>query len=308
MKRKWMCLLLSLLCLLGLVGCGKEEVDKSRIFQIYYINNLETKVEAHEYIMRSDSPEERLAELVKQLGLIPEKLEYKAPLSMGFQLLEYELKDGKLMLNVDEHYKEMKPSTEVLVRAAIVRTLTQLPEVSFVGITVNGNQLYDNLDMLVGWMSADQFIDNAGNEINTYETVRLKLYFADAEGDGLVAVEKSRRYNSNIALEKLVMEELIKGPEQEGCYPSINPETKINSIMVKDGICYVNLDSTFLTQIYNVSADVTIFSIVNSLIELSNVNKVQFSINGDSTGVYREKYQLSTVFERNLDLVGELEY
>ena len=52
--------------------------------------------------------------------------------------------------------------------------------------------------------------------------------------------------------------------------------------------------------------DVTIFSIVNSLVELSNVNKVQISINGDTSKMYREKYSFGTVFERNLDLVTTL--
>ena len=58
-----------------------------------------------------------------------------------------------------------------------------------------------------------------------------------------------------------------------------------------------------MTQIYNVTPEVTIFSITNSLVELSNVNKVQISINGDTSGVYREKYNLTTYFERNLDIV-----
>lgn len=79
------------------------------------------------------------------------------------------------------------------------------------------------------------------------------------------------------------------------------------SVVTKDGICYVNLDETFLNQIYNVTADVTIYSIVNSLAELSNVNKVQISINGDTSTTYREKFAFSTVYERNLDLVEMLE-
>ena len=65
----------------------------------------------------------------------------------------------------------------------------------------------------------------------------------------------------------------------------------------------MDLDNTFLTQIYNVTSDVTIYSITNSLVELSNVNKVQISINGNINVTYRENTSLSTVFERNLELV-----
>ena len=65
----------------------------------------------------------------------------------------------------------------------------------------------------------------------------------------------------------------------------------------------VNLDENFLSQTYTVTPEVTIFSITNSLVELTNVNKVQISINGDTSGTYREKYSFTTYFERNLDLV-----
>ena len=81
---------------------------------------------------------------MRYLSTTPEKLEYKAPLDMGFRVLDYEVEDGKLLINVDKAYSELSPTTEVLVRAAIVRTLTQLPNVKYVGITVEDSQLYDN--------------------------------------------------------------------------------------------------------------------------------------------------------------------
>ena len=63
-------------------------------------------------------------------------------------------------------YKKLSPSSEVLVRAAIVRTMTQLEGISYVSVTVGGESLTDSLGNVVGPMTADLFIDNAGNEIN----------------------------------------------------------------------------------------------------------------------------------------------
>jgi germination protein M len=162
----------------------------------------------------------------------------------------------------------------------------------------------DSAGNAVGPMAADTFIDNAGNEINAYEKVNLLLYFANEAGDGLV--EENRRnvvYNSNIPLEKLVVEQLIEGPTAQGAYPTVNPLTNIVSVNVKDGVCYVDLSEDFLSQPYNVNSEVTIYSITNSLVELSNVNKVQISVNGETNISYRENIKLSTVFERNLDLL-----
>lgn len=302
--RKLQGLLLVLLFALGLLSCGRKEKAAENIYQIYYVNNSATRVEKHDYAMQGITAEEKLQELLDCLSATPEKLEYKAPLAMGFQVLDAELEDGKVQLNVNEDYYKLSPTTEILVRAAIVRTLTQIPEVSYVGITVEGNQLYDNLDNPVGWMNAEQFINNDGNEINTYELVRVKLYFANASGDGLVAAYREKHYSTNTPLERFIVEELIEGPngQVEGLYPSVNPNTKIVNVMTKDGICYVNLDESFLTVVNNVSTDISVYAIVNSLIELSNVNKVQILINGEVPEAFG-----GSVFERNLDMVTTLE-
>lgn len=307
--KKFLTILFVLSLLLGLSACGEEQVDPDRLYKVYYISNTETKVEAHDYVMQSDTPEEQFQELMECLSTMPDKLEYKAPLTMGFSVLGYKLEEGKLVIDLDEHYSELSFTTEVLVRAAIVCTMTQVSGVDSVELTVAGSQLYDSLNNLVGRMTAEDFINNMGSEINSYETAHLKLYFANETGDGLIAVERSKPYNTNISLDRLVVEQLIAGPSSsiDGIYPTINPDTKPVSVVTKDGVCYVNLDETFLNQIYNVTADVTIYSIVNSLVELSNVNKVQISINGDTSGMYREKYSFTTVFERNLDLVTSLD-
>ncbi|MBQ7776604.1 MAG: GerMN domain-containing protein [Lachnospiraceae bacterium] len=304
--KKGLLFLCIFLCIWCMAGCGKEE-EAENLFPVYYISKSETKIEMHQYAMQATEPKEQIEELLRALAIVPAKNEYKAPLAMGFQILDYNLQNGKLLINMDENYKDLTSFQEVLVRAAIVRTMTQHPKVSFVAIRVNNEQLFDNQGQLVGWMSADQFIENEGSEINNYEEVRIKLYFANEAGDGLIATNRTKEYNTNISLEKLIVEELIKGPNAEGVYPTINPATKVANVTVKDGVCYVNLDENFLNNIYNVTPDVTIFSITNSLVELSNVNKVQISVNGDSSGVYREKYNLTTYFEKNTDIMTTID-
>ncbi|MCM1026401.1 MAG: GerMN domain-containing protein [Roseburia sp.] len=295
-------ILLALLGGLLFSGCAQEQKSNRAEWQVYYVSNSETKVEMHLQERESSDPEGQLDELIQYLSTNPEKLEYKAPLVMGFQLLDLERNDGRILLNVDAAYRNMPLTTEVLVRAAIVRTLTQLEGISYIGIAVEGEQLYDGLGNLVGWMSADQFIDNDGNEINTYEQVRVKLYFASEEGTNLIAGYRQKYYSTNTALERFVVEELIAGPTVDGFYPSVNPSTKIINVMTKDGICYVNLDESFLTVESNVPTDVSIYSIVNSLVELNNINKVQILINGETPPGYS-----NSNFERNLDIVTTLE-
>lgn len=301
-KKLWTGLLLVLL--LGLVACGRGEQNDETVYKVYYLSSSESCVEMHEHPVTGEGQEAQLDELLGYLGETPEKLEYKAPLALGFQVLSYKIDGGKLVLDVDEAYRELAPTTEVLVRAAIVKTLSQVPDIRYIAITIRGEQLLDHLGEYVGWMNAEQFINNDGNEINTYELRRIKLYFANETGDKLIGAYREKHYSTNTPLERFIVEEVIAGPSGQvpGLYPTVNPETKIISVMTKDGICYVNLDSGFLTVAGNVSTELAVYSIVNSLVELSNVNKVQILVNGEVPASFSNQ-----MFERNLDDVTTLE-
>lgn len=307
-RNRFLTVLILMALVVSVMACGSEPVVSGTVYKIYYVNKEETKIFSVEYGSETRDTETLLGELLEQLRTTGERMEYIAPLAGDFALLDYTLDNGQLTLNFDEQYKKMDVIREVLVRAAIVRTLTQIPGVDYVAFTIHGEMLTNDAGVAVGTMAADTFIDNAGNEINAYEKVNLRLYFANETGDGLV--EENRRnvvYSSNISLEKLVVEQLLKGPMAQGAYPTINPLTKILSVNIKDGVCYVNFNEEFLNQPYNVSTDVTIYSITNSLVELPNVNKVQISVSGETDILYRENVSLNNVFERNLDLITTTE-
>lgn len=300
--------LLFISVLIGCIaGCGAQPQESTgKAYDVYYVNNDETRIFANPYQTETLNSQALLDELIEQLSTKPEKMQYKEPLSESFSLLGYTWDGGQLTINFDERYKEMDTIKEVLVRAAIVRTLSQVENVNYISFTINNEPLLDSSGVAIGTMSADTFIDNDGSEINTYEKVNLRLYFANEKGDKLV--EETQRnvvYNSNISLEKLVVEKLIEGPTAVGNYPTINPATKVVSVTVNDRICYVNLNNDFLSQPYNVTSDVTIYSITNSLVELPNINKVQISINGETSVFYKESVSLTNIFERNLDLVTD---
>ena len=301
------CLLLSLFFA---VSCGSaEEADRSRVYNIYVMNKDETKLSANEYEVKGGSQEEVIDELLEQLTTTPERMEYKAPLSGSFELLGYSLDGGQLVLNFDERYRTLPPTTEVLARAATVRTMTQVKGIDYVSFQIRSNPLLDMSGNVIGSMSADMFIDNTESEMNSRERVKIRLYFANAEGDRLIETNRTleySRYSTNISMERLVVEQLIGGPSEQvkdKVYPTMNPETKVIGVTLKDGTCYVDLNNDFLSQPYNVASDVTIYSITNSLVELSNVNRVQISVNGESNISYRENISLNNVFERNLDIL-----
>lgn len=292
-----------------LSGCGKRRAESGRSYEIYYVNKEETRVVSEEYVTDTSSSQEMkklLEEILAKLHDTSEKPEVLSPLSDAFQ--NYTLNEGQMNLDFSEGYLKQDAITEVLRRAAVVRTLTQINGIDTVTFSVRGETLLDAGGVPVGAMTADSFIDNAGTEINAYVESEFCLYFANEEGNALTEVNRSVVYNSNISMEQQVMEELIKGPlkegaVQEGGYPTINPAVTILGVTVRDRVCYVNLSEEFLTPVYNVTSQAVLYSIVNSLVELPGVNKVQISIDGDTNVTYRDSVSLTNVFERNLDMV-----
>lgn len=299
----WLCIMFTLV----LTACGKEQkATDETVYQIYEVNKEETKVASREITTTETDTEKLLGVLIEELEKTPEDTENRAAITEAIQLQSSTVADESANLNFGVGYYEQSLTGEILTRAAIVRTLTQIPDVNYVSFLVDGSALLNNQGAPVGVMTADQFIDNSGNEINTEEKVTLVLYLANENGNKLKKVTREVVYSSNISLDKLVMEQLITGVQDgEEAYPTINPATKVVSVTVSDGTCYVNLDKEFLTQIYKVDANVTIYSIVNSLVELSDVNRVQISINGETDLSYKESVPLATVFERNLELVEQ---
>ncbi len=296
-----------LLLAIVLVGCAsrQEHPKEETGYQIYYINKEETSVVTRTYQPEGNTTEELLGEFLECLRESSGDPEEKPAIPDSVGLVDYTLEKGQLSLCFNLAYLDMNPLYEILCRSAIVRTLCQIPEVENVSFMVEDSPLMDSNETPIGSLNEESFVENAGDEINTYTMTTLQLYFANETGDRLVGERVEVRYSSNMSVEKLVVERLIKGPITKDAYPAIPSETKLVSISTKDGICYVNLDEGFLEQGYDVLEQIPVYSIVNSLTEIPGISKVQILINGETNLTYQESIRLETIFERNLDLIEE---
>lgn len=298
------CLLLSLLMMLSLIGCNQEEKEVGE-YQIYYLNMDRTKMVPEEYNSTGAKAEELILELLGRLQSAPESSQLRQTIPSNVGINGIYINGAYLYIDFTEEYKELSPTEEVLVRAAIVRTVLQSEACTLVNFTVNADPLLSHDGTLVGSMSADSFIENPGKQINSSVETTLTLYFASADGSSLVKETREVHYSTNISMEKLIMEQLIEGPKQSNAQATIPSNTKLISVSLVDGVCYVNLGESFKNQSGAVTEDLVVYSIVNSLTELPEVSKVQISVNGSTEGVVRYSYDLSKMYERNSALIGE---
>lgn len=302
MKKKILVLFLlfSLLCSFA-SGCDTDEKDD---FRIYYLNAMGDGITPVSYAAKATGTTGLIEEALEQLAAEPEDVNYRKTIPANVNIVETHLDKEALSVYFDGGYKELTGYTEVLVRAAIVKTLVQIDGVESVSFFVLSEPLLDSSGSLVGSMTADTFVEDYGNETQSLATTDLTLYFASADGQSLVVQETEVHYNKNIARERLIIEYLLKGPKDSDVIGVIPSGTKVLNVTVADGVCYVNFDSTFLEQRGDVSSQVVLYAIVDSLTELSYVNKVQILVDGGSImPANGPDFLLGHSYERDVTLV-----
>lgn len=284
-----------------LVGCKAKEMGET--VDLYYINMDGTGLATEEYELSEADTVEEIGRILDLLDEESDLTEYRNAFPKDVCLEDWELQSGNLILYFDRKYKRMDVTTETLFRAAMVQTFTQLKAVEYVEIYVEEEPLKGLNGEEIGAMNADAFVKNTGSSLHSTQVATIKLYFVNQEGTMLVEEQREVHYNSNLSIEKLVIKELMDGPEQQGNQRTIGENCKLLGIQVKDGICYVNFDSSFLESVYPFDPKLTIYSMVNSIVENGAASQVQILVKGENDVKYMESIDLSKSFSRNLDLV-----
>jgi germination protein M len=286
-----------------LLSCGKKEQDKANTYRVYYPDSSYTSLLSEEVVIsEGDIRETLLAQLEKQ----PANDDGIAAISGNVVLKGHTTENGRMVLDFAGSYKELENTQEVLTRAAIVETLVQDEGIHQITFLVEGEELTDRKGTPLGDMTADSFITNTGEELNSYARTNVTLFFTDVTGSGLKRYDEDIVYTSNMSVEKLAVETLIKGPaavEEQEAYPTVSPDAKLLSVTVKDRIAYVNFDAAVREEPYSVQEEVVLYSIVNTLVSLPGVDQVQISVEGSTEGVLFDHMKLDALYERNDDLI-----
>lgn len=285
----------------SLSGCGSKRKDYP--YDISYVDSEQTQIVQAGYEPEHTSVDGLIQELLDKLGTDTDTLDYVKAIPEGVSIQSWEVEQDCLKLDFSSSYDKMDLITEVLCRLAVVKTMTQVDGIESVCFSVKGKPLTDSKGEVVGAMTLDSFVENPGEQINSYQNATIDLFFANESGDGLVKETQEVYYNSNISMEKLVMEHLIGGPKTEKTKGTIPAETKLINVAVVDGSCYVNLDENFKNHNYEIQEPIVIYSIVNSLASLENIDRVQISVNGDTSGKYRDDYELAQMYRADYSYV-----
>jgi len=328
--KKWKqitALLFSLVMILGLAGCsfnpshllsGSEDSAKNHL---YYLNSNSDQIIAVDYSFGAADPAEQAMELVGMQSQDPLESGLRHLLPDGVTIDECTLDGTQLHIDLSSPLSDHVSTGKMLIVGGLVRTFIQIDGVDSVQITEAGSPLCDSDGKELGSLTLDDFIENAGKSINNYLYTTMTLYFADSTGTHLVAEQRRVYYSSNEPMERAVIEALIQGPTTEGLYAALPGDATVLSTHISgasssgsstddgsgnDGksgrdsskVCYVSFDKNIQNTVSNVSEEVSLYSIVDSLVDTCGVDRVQFSINGENDTVFRSRISLSQQFEK----------
>lgn len=113
------------------------------------------------------------------------------------------------------------------------------------------------------------------------EMVEVNLYFSDSQA--MYLVPEKRKIPQTPSLARQAVIELIKGPENSDLYPTIPEGTQVNELYIADDIAYIDLSEEIFKNHPGGSSGelMTVYSIVNTLTEISQIKGVQILVEGN---------------------------
>ncbi|MCX7842530.1 MAG: GerMN domain-containing protein [Clostridia bacterium] len=145
------------------------------------------------------------------------------------------------------------------------------------------------------------------------DKVPVHLYFASEDNTKLkmevryIPVTEAKKSVNNLA--STIVKELINGPAKGSPLKSTIPEgTKLRgAVTVKAGTATVDLSKEFVDNHSGgkTAEQLTIYSIVNSLTELKEVQNVKFLVNGKASKEYKGSFQFDAPFPRSVAIISK---
>lgn len=306
--KKVLCILCTVILVFGMTGCGEKTDKQLMSYQVFYINSDGSGLTGKTYQLKDAKQD--LVSVIKELIIrlqTPQDESLKSPIDEGIQVVDYQIKENQLSVYFSAGYNNKSGLDEILSRAAIVKTLCQIQEIEYVEFYVEDQPLMLSGNA-VGLMSQESFVDelNPQDQKQSKETV---LYFANKQGNRLKKITTDITYNAVEPIARLLVEQLIAGVSsiqninETKLQSAVPSKTTLNNLTIRDNICYLDLSRDFEQQDPNVSSEVIVYSIVDTLCELPEVTKVQFSVDGEQKEKYGDLEGFNKPLERNLDLL-----
>lgn len=261
---------------------------------LYFINEAKTSIYSEKrdigYEHKRDLPELVMAELAKGsstngIDVIAEKASWYIT-----------KKASRIMVDFSREFLTNDSKHDILATYAVVKSLCSVDGIGAVKVTIEGEELTGPDNTPIGYLSKNDIDIEEEDDLSLEKN--LKLYFYSDIGT-LCEEWRTVKITDTAPIAEYLIAELIKGPQKEGLSRAVSPETKLISVEVTEGVAYVNMTASFAEKNKGDSKKewAAVYSVVNTLLDLPEINGVQFLIEGKKEKAM-ETIDLTTLFSR----------
>ena len=256
----------------------ENSADNTVTLELYYLNENSTTINAFKrdfsYNNQNELPDLVLEALTKNPSDI--KCKYVINKDTKWNISS---SSSRLLVDFTEEFLTDDDTHNLLATYAVVKSLCRIEYVHSVKVTVNGKDIISPDNTPIDYLS-DKDI-NLESDTHTAENKVLRLYYA-TDDQRLYPEYRTVKLSDTITLEQYIVSELIKGPEDEGLLPTLATDTNVLSAEAADGTAYINMAQSFIDKNSGTpdKEQRAVYSIVNSVCDVSKVNDVQILIEG----------------------------
>ena len=164
MKKKigfiFLCCLCFALIFGGCAGQDKKQTDSSEEgTAVYYSNESCTRlVSVSRDIDLADDPQENLETLLREMKKVSRDSEYKSAIPDGVIINSAVVTNNIVTVDFSTGYNKLEENEDLICRAGIVYTLTQIDGINYVSFSVSGKAMLDTDGKAVGALGRDSFV------------------------------------------------------------------------------------------------------------------------------------------------------
>ncbi len=303
---RFICTCLLLVMPAFLTGCRAPWEDSANEEPVdgymYYLDHDRDDLDAEGYSFDGKDGQSLADEITRRLTANSES-EDISPLPAGVVIESTDISNNCLNVHFNSLFSQVEDQDKVLCLAALVRSYIQIPQVNAVSFFIGEQPLTDDREGVYEEMKAEDFFCPSPALPSVASQKVLTLYYGKESGEYLAKEQVPVMPSEDQSLIRTIMQRLIEGPAYEGEIRTVPDDTKIINISVMNETAYINLSADFSDGAMTVSPKVAVYSIVNSIIDNTEIKKVQILVDGAAMDSYGGQIDLRFPLEADRSII-----
>lgn len=288
-KKRWCVLGIILIALLVLPACAQQKpaAQTTETVKLYYGDAQNEKMVTEEREISYRDQAAKYQTVLEELINGPQNESYRSNISTNTTVYGTIRQNDKLIVDLSEEFTQFGGSVaEIIGIGSVVNTLTQFEDIDQVKILVEGEELIGPSGAPRGFMQP--FSDDPRADLN--QKLDVTLYFGTPNADAVRGETRTVTVPADSSQEDfltIVLNELIRGPQDQELSRTIPAEVRVKSVVITDQTAIVDFSEEMHSKHWGGAAgeSLTIASIVNTLTEFDYVRLVKMTVEGQPMAI-----------------------